>query len=417
MCANCCPGSKLPAGAGEPTLSHLLSHTAGWVAGNSAIPGEVAQALTLPQSRAVTAPGEFFHYSNVGYVVLGLAVAAATGRGFAESVRDLVLTPLGLSGALAEITGAQRAALCPGTVPVRDDAPWMPGDPLAVQTWVEPAGADGNIGASAAELLRFAEALAAPGAIEGVGWLPAAVARITMPTAPGGEEILRYGPHLAVDESRYGLGVNIESTGDGALLTHGGGMIGYGAFMIADPGRGVAVSALLSAPGERPYAELLARAAHAAVLEDAAQHAVPEEMEPSLGAGTNDPGAILPGAKDPFAEILPDREPLAPTTESLSGLSGCYRSYTPWCPHFEIGVSPGRVLVLRAYSGVEAPTEDTPLVPIGGDAVGPSMVRGFGFRVGEDPRLPERLIIGDVIDGVVQTFDLDGCCYARVGPR
>lgn len=406
------PWLQLPQGAGEPSLRHLLSHTAGWIAGNSAIPGETAQALTLPQSRAVTAPGEHFQYSNVGFVVLGLAIAAATGRSFAESVRELVLEPLGLPGAIANITGAERAALCPGTVPLRDDAPWAPGDPLATQTWVEPAGADGNIGASAAELLRFAEALtdpaasvrAAAGSDDELAWLPEAVARISLPTAPGGEGVLPHGRHLRVGRDRYGLGVNVEPTGSGTLLTHGGGMIGYGAFMIAHPDRGIAVSAVLSTPGEWPHAELLAREAHAAVL---------------LARGEpDDAGRIAPGGADPLGAIRPERPALdsgaGGETGSLAAFTGHYRSYTPWCPHFEVGLLPGAGgawrLVLRAYSGVEAPTEDTPLVPLDDAA-------GMAFRVGEDPRLPERIVFGDVIDGRAQTFDLDGCRYARVAER
>ena len=393
------PWLVLPAGAGEPTLRHLLSHTAGWIAGNSAIPGEIAQVLALPASRAVTAPGERFHYSNVGFVALGAAIARVTGRSFAGAVRELVLEPLGIPGALADITGAERAALCPGTVPLRDDAPWRPGDPLAAQTWVEPAGADGNIGASAGELLRFAGALADPAGLPGAAWLPEAVARIATPTAPGGEGVLGLGRRLAVGEDRYGLGVNVEPTGSGALLTHGGGMIGYGAFMIVHAERGIAVSVVLSAPGERPYAELLAREAHAALLSSV------------------DPRAeILPAVADPLSAILPDRPRLQPGTGELAALTGHFRSYTPWCPHFEVGVSGGggaERLTLRAYSGVEAPTEDAPLVPLG-EPGGPD---ALAFRVGEDPRLPERLVFGDVVDGRAQTFDLDGCRYARVADR
>lgn len=412
------PWLELPLGAGEPSLRHLLSHTAGWAAGNSASPGEIAQALTLPQSRAVAAPGEYFHYSNVGFVVLGLAMAATTGRGFAEAVRELVLEPLGLPGAMANITGAERAALCPGTVPLRDDAPWAAGDPLAAQTWVEPAGADGNIGASAAELLRFASALASPGSVELAPWLPEAVARIATPAAPGGEGVLGLGRRLAVGEDRYGLGVNVEPTSEGALLTHGGGMIGYGAFMIAHPDRGIAVSVVLSTPGEWPHAELLAREAHAAALEAVAAGA--------SGAGSAESVdlEILLGSEDPLAEILPVRAPLLPGTGPLAALTGHYRSYTPWCPHFEVGVAVeeggAERLVLRAYSGVEAPTEDVPLVPLvasdgaaGSDAEAPDLA----FRVGADPRLPERIRFGDLIDGRAQTFDLDGCRYARVADR
>ena len=396
------PWLELPEGAAEPSLRHLLAHTAGWIAGNSASPGEVAQALSLPTTRAVTAPGERFHYSNVGYVVLGLALAEASGIAFPRLLADQIFGPLGLPGALASLTGAERARLCPGTVPMRDDAQWAPGDPLSQQSWVEPAGADGNVGASARELLQFGLALTDPTSFASESaWLPAAVAAIATPTAPTGEDILGAGPHLWVRGARYGLGVNVEPTAHGALLTHGGGMIGYGAFMIAHPELDLTVAVLLSAPGEWPHAELLARAAHAALV-----------AERVGGTADADGRDIAGGDPDPLAALRVTRGPLSRGTGETARLSGHYRSYTPWCPHYEVGVSsePGVAgqLVLRAYSGVEAPTEDTPLVPIAG---------GDGYTVGAEPGTPERARFANFIDGVAQTLDIDGCVYSRVVDR
>lgn len=388
------PWLTLPEGAGDPTLRHLLAHTAGWIAGNSAAPGEVAQALSIAQSRAVTAPGERFHYSNVGYVVLGLALAEASGRSFPKLLSEELFAPLGMPGAIASITGAERAQLCPGTVPTRDDAQWAPGDGLSEQSWVEPAGADGNIAASVLELLQFGRALTDPESfVSRAPWLPEAVAAIGTATAPSGEDILGAGPHLAVRGARYGLGVNVEPTDLGTLLTHGGGMIGYGAFLIAHPSSDITVAVTLSTPGEWPHAELLARAVHAELVRA-------------------DGGEITAGAVDPVAALRVNRAPLMPGNEEQAVFSGHYRSYTPWCPHYEVGISaePGceGKLVLRAYSGVEAPTADTPLIPISGDEA---------FTVGEEVGTPERARFGNVIAGVAQTLDIDGCVYSRVVTR
>ncbi|MFF8818616.1 serine hydrolase domain-containing protein [Leucobacter sp. NPDC015123] len=394
------PWLELPEGASEPTLRELLSHTAGWIAGNSAMPGEIAQALELPGTRAITAPGERFHYSNVGYVVLGLALAEAAGTRFPHLLRERIFEPLGLPGALGSITGAERARLCPGTVPTRDDAHWAPGDPLSQQNWVEPAGADGNVGASARELLQFGLALTRPAAFPRErAWLPAAVAAIATPTAPSGEDILAAGPHLQVHGARYGLGANVEPTALGSMLTHGGGMIGYGAFLISHPDLDLTVAVALSTPGEWPHAELLARAIHA-------------ELVTCVESGDAAGGAVAPGATDPVAAIRVSRGPLSTGGAEVSGLSGHYRSYTPWCPHYEVGVSaePGTAghLVLRAYSGVEAPTEDTPLVALPEPAT---------FAVGAEPGTPERARFRNFIDGVAQTLDIDGCVYSRVVDR
>lgn len=388
------PWLVLPEGAGDPTLRHLLAHTAGWIAGNSAAPGEVAQALSIAHSRAVTSPGERFHYSNVGYVVLGLALAEASGMSFPKLLSEQLFAPLGLPGAIASVTGAERAQLCPGTVPSRDDAQWTPGDALSEQSWVEPAGADGNIAASVLELLQFGRALTDPESFASrAPWLPAAVNTIGTATAPSGEDILAAGPHLTVNEARYGLGVNVEPTELGTLLTHGGGMIGYGAFLIAHPSLNLTVAVTLSTPGEWPHAELLARAVHAELVREHGD-------------------AIAAGAADPVAALQVNRAPLSLGDAEQSVLSGHYRSYTPWCPHYEVGISaePGceGQLVLRAYSGVEAPTTDTPLVPISGDDA---------FTVGAEAGTPERARFGDVIGGVAQTLNIDGCVYSRVTSR
>ncbi|MCW2289915.1 CubicO group peptidase (beta-lactamase class C family) [Leucobacter luti] len=391
------PWLRLPAEAGNPSIRHLLTHTTGWITGNDALPGEAGQAWGLASTRAGSPPGAFFHYSNIGYVVLGLAIAEATGTPFHRAVRELVLDPLGMSGTLAQVTGAERESIVPGTVPSRDDAPWTPGDSLADAAWVEPAGADGNVAANVSELLAFAVHLTDPTATPEAEWLPAAVALLSRERAPGGEDVLAAGRHLPVVAARYGLGVNVEETAEGTLLTHGGGMIGYGSFMISDSASGIAVAVLLSAPGERPYAELLAREVHASAVLDAA-NAINVEA-PVLSAGQ----------LDPVASLLPVRSPLQPGTDELAGITGCFRSYSPWFPHLELGVDGAGTLVLRAYAGVEAPTADVPLVRLPGHRL--------RFRIGADPRLPETIECDAIIDGIVHVLDRDGCRYSRVAAR
>lgn len=392
------PWLPLPVGAGEPSLRHLLGHTSGWIAGSDALPGERAQAMALRDTSAGSRPGAFFHYSNVGYVVLGLALEAASGIPYPELAHRLVLEPLGIGGAIAGITGARRAELCRGAVPPRDDAVWKPGDGIAEAPWLEPAGADGNVAATAAELLRFARALAEPEAFSASApWLADAVALAATPAAPGGEGVLDVGPHLPAPGDRYGLGINIEPTARGTVLTHGGGMVGSGAFLVAHREPGISVGVLLSAPGERPYAELIARECHAAVLAEG----------PGDGA---DPGAVDPGAVDPIAALHAERPPLDLDPHRGDGVAGTYRSYSPWVPHLEAGLDAAGRLVLRAYAGVEAPTEDVPLIALPGEG-------GRTFRVGSDPRLPERIRFECVIDGVAQVLVRDGGAYARVVDR
>lgn len=384
------PWLAVPVGVGEPSLRHLLGHTAGWIAGSDALPGERAQALALGETVAGSRPGAFFHYSNIGYVVLGLALEAACDQPYSQIAQRFVLEPLGIGDAMTGITGAQRGELCRGTVPPRDDAPWSPGDGLAEAPWLEPAGADGNVAATAAGLVRLARAFAEPERFVGAApWLGEAVALATAPAAPSGEGVLDVGPHLPAPGDRYGFGINVEPTPCGTVLTHGGGMVGYGAFLIAHRDAEVSIGVLISGPGERPYAELVARECHAALL---------------AGRGA------AAGTADPILALHVPRRPLALDPTLSDGVAGTYRSYSPWVPHLEVGRDAGGRLVLRAYAGVEAPTEDVPLVALPDEGA-------RTFRVGSDPRLPERIRFEGVIGGVAQILVRDGGRFARVADR
>lgn len=95
---------------GGITLRQLLSHTAGigdhlqFV--NEEIPAETSKRWEgfsgasiamfkdfAPYAKLVEVPGERFHYSNDGYVLLGLVVEAVTKKSFEQNLRDLLLDP------------------------------------------------------------------------------------------------------------------------------------------------------------------------------------------------------------------------------------------------------------------------------------------------------------------------------------
>src|SRR5215213_8076615 len=108
------------------TIRALLCHTGG-------LPIDVADALApyapgldWPRLRAAcletpleTLPGTRVQYDNVGYGLLAAVVERRTKQGFAEALRDLVLSPLGIEGylgaepprrvaTLADVRGRQR---------------------------------------------------------------------------------------------------------------------------------------------------------------------------------------------------------------------------------------------------------------------------------------------------------------------
>jgi len=90
------------------TVRHLLSHSAGlsnplpvrWIhlADEPAPPpGELLSRLMRRQRRLKGRPGERARYSNVGFLVLGEVLAAASGQPFEELVRERVLRPIGMT--------------------------------------------------------------------------------------------------------------------------------------------------------------------------------------------------------------------------------------------------------------------------------------------------------------------------------
>ncbi len=81
------------------TFDMLLSHTSGLTdaGGYLTQPGTPPTVLVRPPR---TPPGLFFCYANLNYMVLGAAFEAITGDRLDRGLRDLVLTPAGISGGL-----------------------------------------------------------------------------------------------------------------------------------------------------------------------------------------------------------------------------------------------------------------------------------------------------------------------------
>lgn len=113
------------------TLRHLLSHTSGlpavWLGWRDRLAalGAADEVLREWPERVgtreqvldeilaldlVTAPGEDWDYSCVGYVTAMALAERATGRGWADLVTELVLAPLGLTEGIAFTPGGPVAA-------------------------------------------------------------------------------------------------------------------------------------------------------------------------------------------------------------------------------------------------------------------------------------------------------------------
>ena len=436
------------------TLRHLLQHTAGLVAGTDSIPDDWAQAWELRHTDAGSEPGTTFHYSNAGYVVLGLVAEAVTGRTAAELVRERVLVPLAMESSTARVTHGDHEHLATGYQPLHDDRPWLPGDPLIPAPWFEVAAADGNVAATAADLGRYLRMLLGRGTLDGATILSETrFSELTESLAPGGEP--------SEHPSRYGLGVNIEMIDGRRCLTHGGGMVGYASFVLADLDDGFGLAVLTNAPGDSAAAELVARTGYAIIRANRDWRVLPASPridpwlvpEADLLAGvyvtgeeqikisaTSSGGLILidghgrlgwagegrlgcthPGWRTFHHQpdydgagrtwtygglVLRLEGPVAqPTLEIPTHWLphiGHYRSYSPWYTSFRIVLREG-ALHLVAAGGVEACRDDPLLVEL----------EPGTFRIGADPTLPERLVVGPLVNGRTISMTRDRSAYSR----
>ncbi len=201
---------------GDRTIGQLLSHLAGAGAESPGqwwerTPGTTLDELGLSEADVVLPAARRFHYSNLGFGVLGELVATARGRAWAEVARDEVLAPLGMGRTTPRPSG--RAAQGYAVHPWADVVQVEPEHDAVAMA---PAG---QLWATADDLARLGVFLL--GDTGGV-LSPDTVEEMTVPAG--------------VDSSApawmaYGLGVQVQRPPDApagtVLVGHGGSMPGF----------------------------------------------------------------------------------------------------------------------------------------------------------------------------------------------
>jgi hypothetical protein len=437
------------------TARHLLSHTSGIVAGIDATPEAAFQVWSLREQPTYSVPGARFHYSNVGYKVLGLMVEAVEGRPYREILRERILKPVGMSATEPAITHEIRARLAVGYAYLHDDRIGYAGAPLAPAPWLQTATADGSIASTADDMCTFMRVLLCRG--EGpTGRVLSAGAYSQLTTAhardgSGGE---------------YGYGLALHEVDGRHLVGHGGGMVGYVAGMETDPDAGLGAIVLQNGMGmdamglARTVLRILRERGDGSPPSDlrkASKDFVRTAREVPAGVYTPeepglDPIEILAGddpivrfrkrdvalqplgdadlflVPDPAFDEFPLRierpttgppeiwhggrryvragaagRPLPAPPEELRAIAGHYRSFNPWTSNFRV--------VLRgdqAWLVFPAPPEgfasEQQLLP----------APDGSFRVSEDPADPEGLRFDTIADGRALRAWLSGWPYYRV---
>jgi CubicO group peptidase (beta-lactamase class C family) len=257
---------------GDLTIRRLLSHTSGLqrepfgdVWDTLQAPDEAQLLADLTRVEAVLPPARRYHYSNLGYALLGRLVAQLRGVPWGRALRDRVLEPLGLHS----ITPTPDPALAATGYLVDAYSDHARPEPPTDFGAVAPAA---QLWGTAADLAKWAAFLADPGTVDPTGAVLAAstLDEMRWPLTPSDEALWAVG---------FGLGLIMLPQGERRVhVGHDGAMPGFLAAVYGrrgagtPPGLGVAVlaaSGTAAEIGKLPH-DLL----QAAVAED------PAEIEP-----------------------------------------------------------------------------------------------------------------------------------------
>ncbi|MDE9367131.1 serine hydrolase [Luteipulveratus sp. YIM 133132] len=217
------------------SVLQLLTQSAGLHAETTGPWWERSPGITwedlLPSVRPAHDPGRRFHYSNVGYAVLGRLIEVERGRPWFEVLQEEVLRPLGM-------TRTSYDAVAPS-------APGLAVHPLTDLVHTEPAhdaGAmapAGQLWSTVGDLARFATFLQAGD----TDVLPEELRRaMQVPTTvvdTPGQSWTR----------AYGIGLDVYNRDGTRFVGHGGSMPGFQAGVRVDPETGDGVTLLTNSTG------------------------------------------------------------------------------------------------------------------------------------------------------------------------
>jgi len=215
-----------PVGYAEATLLQLLSHTSGlqsepvgpwWERSRGGDFDTLVQAND--GSGRVAGPGEYYHYSNLGYALLGEVLARVTRRPWRALVHDVLLAPLGMT----QTSYLPRPHAQPGWS-VDHFTGVRTLEPLTSTGAMAPAG---QLWSTIGDLVTWGQFLAGsrPDLLD-----PSTLHEMTEPVTEG-----------------YGLGLRLSANAGGLLVGHGGSMPGFMAALFVDPGSGIGAAVLTNA--------------------------------------------------------------------------------------------------------------------------------------------------------------------------
>ena len=218
--------------AHAPTIRQLLSHMSGlqretqdfpWVHGRFASTEELMR--TLDRAERVLPPGSRFHYSNLGFSLLGVLVERVSSQPYAQYIESELIQPVGL----------ERTAFTPDDDVARGYLPQHHADCVwSGETHTE-AGARAAAGAlwgTVPDLCHWGSFLARPD-----GSVLAEDSAVEMRALQAVSDDVSW-------SAGYGLGLGLYREGGRILFGHGGGLPGYVAGLVVAPKDKIVAAAL-----------------------------------------------------------------------------------------------------------------------------------------------------------------------------
>ena len=236
------PWLELPEPFGPITLHHLLTHTSGLATGTEDAPTALGAAIRLREVPPTFPPGERFWYSNDGYKLVGLVLERVTGTPIHELLRERILAPLGMSSTVAAIDDGVRTDLATGYEPMFTDRPPQLRHPLVPATFTVSNSADGSIVSNALDMAAYARLLLNRGlgptdrVLSDAMFERLTTPVIDLPDQPG---------------ASYAYGLDVGADEQGRFIAHGGGMVGYTAWLGVQPDDGFGLVILQNGGGSK----------------------------------------------------------------------------------------------------------------------------------------------------------------------
>jgi CubicO group peptidase (beta-lactamase class C family) len=366
---------RAPLDADSVTIEALLTMTHGIEDGGpvvirTAYSGDFTAALLveLLSGYGPAEDGTAFRYGNLGYNILGMALAPGTEHGWKDVVRREVLAPLGMAG-----TTARVSELDPDRIAFPHDV--VPGEgfrriPLG-KTDANLHAAGGHF-TTAGDLARFVAAHASGGVLAGQRVFPAAPIVATherhVPQARS------FGPYRRV---AWGYGWDIAEWEGKTIVQRFGSFAGYRSHMSFEPESGVGVVVLVNGGGPAsPATDLVASYVYDRMLGR-------EDLEAEYARRRAALEAEAAAEERELAEHLAERRArLAPLPHPLESYAGDFES--PRMGRIEWRVVAGgleaRIGVVQTRAEVFDAAANRLRIEVGG-----GIVAEFEFPAGGEP--------------------------------